>query len=163
MKIPGVQVCILLFHIVVTTVPVIEKFPGTMTVEVGQRVNFKVSISGTPKPSYQWYHNDQPVEEDYAHEVSTEGCLVMATAEEKHEGTYKLVAENLAGVAEKSLVLIVVKDDEDENNAALIVNGDTVRGQLPLQAIPVAEFGQYVANCHADSHKGFRSMYWVSE
>ena len=134
-----------------------------MTVEVGHQVKFKVSISGIPKPSYQWYHNDQPVEEDYAHELTTEGSLVMATAEEKHRGTYKLVAENSAGVAEKSLVLIVVKDEEDEGNAALIDNDYSVINQLPLEAIPVAEFGQYVANCHADNHKGFRNVYWVSE
>ena len=134
-----------------------------MTVEVGQQVKFKVSISGIPKPSYQWYHNDQPVEEDYAHEVTKEGSLVMATAEEKHRGTYKLVAENSAGVDEKSLVLIVIKDEEDEGTPVMAANGDIVLGQLPLEAIPVAEFGQYVANCHADNHKGFRSLYWVSK
>ena len=87
----------------------------------------------------------------------------MATAEEKHRGAYKLVAENSAGVAKKSLVLIVVKNEEDEGKTALIDSDYSVINQLPLEAIPVAEFGQYVANYHADNHEGFRSVYWVSE
>ena len=126
-------------------------------------MEFKVCVSGNPKPSYQWYHNDQLVEEDYAHEITEEGSLIMATAEEKHRGAYKLVAQNSAGVAKKSLVLIVIKEEDDEGHAAMAANGYSVVGQLPLDAIPVAEFGQYVASCHADNHKGFRSLYWVSE
>ena len=126
-------------------------------------MKFKVSLSGIPKPSYQWYHNDKPVEEDYAHEVTEEGSLVMAVAEEKHRGSYKLVAENSTGVAEKSLVLTVIKEEDDEGGAAMSANYDTVLDQLPSDVIPVAEFGQYVANCHADNHKGFHSLFWVSE
>ena len=146
-----------------TTAPVIECFPGTITVEEGRQVKFKVSISGIPKPSYQWYHYDKPVEEDYAHEVTEEGSLVMGTTEENHRGTYKLVVKNSAGVAKKSVELIVTKVEADEDGAAIATNDDTVNGQLSLEAIPVTEFGQYVANCHADNHRGFRSLCMVSD
>ena len=116
-----------------------------------------------PKPSYQWYHIDQPVEEDYAHEVTEVGSLVIATAEGKHQGTYKLVAENSAGVAKRSLLLIVTNVEDDEGGDAMATDDDTVLGQLTLEAIPVTEFGQYVANCHADNHKGFCSLCKVNE
>ena len=147
----------------VTTAPVIEHFPSAMTVEEGQRVEFKVFVKGIPPPSYKWYHDDQRIEEDYAHEVTEEGCLIVVTAEQKHKGTYKLVAENVAGVAKKSLTLVVNKET-DEDTAPVTVNGGsaTAPGQLSLDAIPVAEFGQHVANWHADNNKGFRSLYNVS-
>ena len=152
-----------LLHIIVATIPVIESFPGATNVEVGQQVKFNVHVTGTPKPSYKWYHYDQLVEEDYAHEITEDGCLIMATVEEKHRGPYKLVAENSAGVTEKSVVLIVAEDEDDEDNAAMVANGDNALDQLPLEAVPVAEFGQYVSNCHADNHKGFRGLYKVSK
>lgn len=158
------QVCVLVLHTAVATLPVIESFPSTMTVEEGLRVEFKVSVSGNPNPSYQWYHNNQLVEEDYAHEVTDEGSLIVMTAEQKHNGTYKLVAQNLAGVAEKSLMLIVIKEEGTEDAPPVAANGvsTSVPIRTSLDAIPVADFGQYVANCHADNNKGFRSLYSVS-
>ena len=155
----GLVVCI-----AVTTVPVIERFPGAMTVEEGQRVELNVFVKGNPQPSYKWYHDGQRIEEDYAHEVTEEGCLIVVTAEQKHRGTYKLVAENVAGVTEKSLTLVVNKEKMDEGTAPVVVNGGsaTAPGQVSLDAIPVAEFGQHVANCHADNNKGFQSLYNVS-
>ena len=140
-----------------------ERFPDAMTVEEGQRVELKVFVKGNPKPSYKWYHDGQQIEEDYAHEVTEEGCLIVVTAEQKHKGTYKLVAENVAGVTEKSLTLVINKK-MGEDTAPVTVNGGsaTAPGQLSLDAIPVAEFGQHVANCHADNNKGFQSLYSVS-
>ena len=155
----GLVVCI-----AVTTVPVIERFPGAMTVEEGQRVELKVGVKGNPQPSYKWYHGGQQIEEDYAHEVTEEGCLIVVRAEQKHNGTYKLVAENVAGVTKKSLTLVVNKEKMNGDTAPVAVNGGsaTAPGQLSLDSIPVAEFGQHVANCHADNNKGFRSLYNVS-
>ena len=155
----GLAVCI-----AVTTVPVIERFPGAITVEEGQQVEFKVFVNGNPQPSYKWYHDGQRIEEDYAHEVTEEGCLIVVTAEQKHNGAYKLVAENVAGVTEKSVTLVVIHEKMDDDTAPLTVNDGsaTAPGQLSLDAIPVAEFGQYVANCHADNNKGFQSLYNVS-
>ena len=155
----GLVVCI-----AVTTAPVIEHFPGAMTVEEGKRVEFKVLVKGIPPPSYKWYHDDQRIEEDYAHEVTEEGCLIVVTAEEKHRGMYKLVAENVAGVTEKSLTLVVIQEKMDVDTAPLVVNGGsaTAPGQLSLDAIPVEEFGQHVANWHANNNKGFQSLYNVS-
>ena len=52
-----------------------------------------------------------------------------------------MVAEKSACVTERSLVLIVIKEKYDEDGVIIAANGDMVLGQLPLEAIPVAEFG----------------------
>ena len=126
-------------------------------------MELKVFARGNPSPSYQWYHDSELVEEDYAHEITEKGSLIIVTAEQKHNGTYKLVAKNLGGVAERSLTLTVIKEEWSEDAAPLAANGVSTPVHVSLDAIPTAAFGQHVANCHGDNNRGFRNLYSVSQ
>ena len=81
----------------VTSKPFIKTFPEDMTVTEGNRVEFPVKVSGTPDPQLTWYHESTRLDNDYAHEISTDGTMIIATTEMKHSGTYRLVASNSAG------------------------------------------------------------------
>ena len=74
---------LLLFILVslVTSKPFIKSFPEDMTVTEGNRVEFQVKVSGTPDPQLTWYHESTRLDNDYAHEISTDGTLVIATTE----------------------------------------------------------------------------------
>ncbi len=69
-----------------------------------------------------------------------------------YAGVYKLVASGPSGSAEKCVELIVsVPGDEEE-----------VVGEVDLTPIPVAQFGAYVTEHHANGNKKFFSNYTVS-
>ncbi len=65
-------------------------------------------------------------------------------------GVYKLVATGAAGTAEKSLELIVGSPE------------DKTVDDVDLTPIPVAEFGAYVTEHHANGNKKFSNNYTVS-
>ena len=136
--------------------PVIQNFPSTMTVEEGQCVTFNVQVSGAPKPICTWYHEGNSIESDYAHEIHEDGSLVILTAEIQHQGTYKFVAVNSSGRVEEELVLTIVQEGSDE---ARKINSDA---NVKTGPIPVSKFGEFVAESHANSNKGFHSQYSVS-
>ena len=127
-----------------------------MTVEEGHHVTFNVQVSGKPTPTYAWYHEGNSIESDYAHEIHEDGSLVILTAEIQHQGTYKFVAINSSGRVEEELVLTIVQEGTDE---ARKINGDANATTGP---IPVSNFGEFVAESHGNSNKGFHSQYSVS-
>ena len=135
----------------------IEEFPNAMTVEEGHCVIFKVEVSGTPKPICTWYHDGNAVESDYAHEIHEDGSLMILTAEIQHQGTYQFVAINSSGRVDEQVILNVVQEGTDE---ARKINGDMKH--VKTGSIPVSKFGEFVAESHANSNKGFRSQYSVS-
>ena len=66
-------------------------------------------------------------------------------------GLYKLVASGPSGSAEKCVELIVsVPGDKEEV------------GEVDLTPIPLAQFGAYVTQHHANGNKKFYSNYTVS-
>ena len=138
-------------------VPVIEEFPNAMTVEEGHHVTFKVQVSGTPKPFCTWYHEGNAIESDYAHEIHEDGSLVIFSAEIQHQGTYQFVANNSSGRVDEQVMLNVVQEGTDE---ARKINGDMKH--VKTGPIPVSKFGEFVAESHANSNKGFRAQYSVS-
>ena len=142
------------FSLPVTSKPLFESFPEDMTVTEGNRVEFPVKVSGTPEPQLTWYHESTRLNNDYAHEISTDGTLIIATTETTHSGTYRLVASNSAGTAEKKvkLELIFETNDEQETSGATAVS----------HPVHITELGQYVARNHADTNKGFITLYRVS-
>ena len=68
-----------------------------------------------------------------------------------HAGVYKLVASGPSGSAEKCVELIVSVPGDEE-----------VVGEVDLTPIPVAQFGAYVTEHHANGNKKFFSNYAVS-
>ena len=85
-----------------------------------------------------------------------DGSLIIITAEESHKGTYKFVAYNSYGTADKQVTLVIAKEGNDE---ALYVN---TKHQANIGPIPVKDFGPFVADSHANSNKKFRFQYYVS-
>ena len=137
--------------------PVIKKFPNPMKVEEGHNVTFNVQVSGKPTPTYAWYHEGNSIESDYAHEIHEDGSLAIFSAEIQHQGTYQFVAVNSSGRVDEQVMLNVVQEDTDE---ARKINGDMKH--VKTGPIPVSKFGEFVAESHANSNKGFHSQYSVS-
>uniref|UniRef100_A0A1X7U9D4 protein-tyrosine-phosphatase n=1 Tax=Amphimedon queenslandica TaxID=400682 RepID=A0A1X7U9D4_AMPQE len=133
--------------------PVIEEFPSNMTTEEGCQVLLKVKVKETSKPSFNWYHNGEPVTDDYAHELRGDGSLLLVSVEEKHEGTYRFVANNDAGTVSQQVVLTVAVE-----GARMSSNG-TSAGKSGKNLIPVRQFGKFVANGHAKGKEEFKTQF----
>ena len=125
-------------------------FPSTMTVWQGYRVTFDVKVFGKPSPTYAWYHEGNSIESDHAHEIHEDGSLVILSAEIQHQGTYRFLAINSSGRVDQQVILNVVKPRN-------ITTCDAKRGPISL-----IKFGEFVAENHADSNKGFHSQFSVS-
>ena len=138
--------------------PVIEEFPNDVTTEEGRQVLFKVKVKvrGNSKPSFNWYHNGEPVTDDYAHELRGDGSLLLVNVEEKHKGTYRFVANNDAGTVSQQVVLTVAVEGSDESR---LLHGDPSSAKIGM--IPVDKYGDFVANGHAKGNEGFRNQFMV--
>ena len=142
------------WYLLVSNKPFIKSFPEDMTVTEGNRVEFHVKVSGTPDPQLTWYHESTRLDNDYAHEISTDGTLVIATTEMKHSGTYRLVASNSVGTAEKKFTLKLIPETPEEQPMTVPT--------AVSHPVNVTELGQYVSRNHADTNKGFTALYRVS-
>ena len=129
--------------------------PKDTTVMEGTRVEFPVQVIGTPHPTLTWYHNNTCVNNDYAHEISSDGTLTIVNAEMKHTGNYQLVATNSVGAVEGKFTLKVVS--ETPQAPPSVAGGGEVS-----HAVFMAEFGQYVSQNHANTNNGFTELYNVS-
>ena len=139
-----------------TSKPFINMLPKDTTVMEGARVEFPVQVIGTPHPTLTWYHNNTCVNNDYAHEISSNGTLTIVNAEMKHAGNYQLVATNSVGTVEGKCILKVMSETQENPSAG---SGGHSEASHP---VPMAEFGQYVSSKHADANKGFTTLYNVS-
>ena len=136
--------------------PVIEEFPNDVITEEGCQVLFKVRLKGSPTPSFNWYHNGEPVSDDYAHELRGDGSLLLVSVEEKHKGTYRFVANNDAGTVSQQVVLTVAMEGSDESR---LLHGDP--SSVKIGMIPVDKYGEFVANGHAKGNERFRNQFMV--
>uniref|UniRef100_A0A1X7SNS0 Fibronectin type-III domain-containing protein n=1 Tax=Amphimedon queenslandica TaxID=400682 RepID=A0A1X7SNS0_AMPQE len=134
--------------------PVIEEFPSNVTTEEGRRVLLKVKVIQAPKLSFNWYHNGEPVTDDYAHELRGDGSLLLVSVEEKHKGTYRFVANNDAGTVSQQVVLTVAVEGSDESR---LLHGDSPSAKIGM--IPVDKFGEFVAKGHGKGNEGFRNQF----
>ena len=105
-------------------------------------------VRGYPQPSFTWYHQDTQLTSDYSIELQEDGSLCIASAELRHSGVYRLSAKNSKGSVEREVMLTV--RTEEEGFADKVVDSE-----VKVQAVPVAEFGDYVAQAHANSNKTF--------
>ena len=131
--------------------PLITSLPmDTMVIE-GARAEFPVQVIGTPHPTLTWYHNNTCVNNDYAHEISSNGTLTIVNVETKHAGNYQLVATNSVGTVEGKFTLKVMSKTP--------LTPPSAAGSHP---VPMAVFGQYVSQSHANTNNGFIELYHVS-
>ena len=133
-----------------------EEFPEDATAVEGNKVLLPVKIIGSPQPTLTWYHDNTRLGNDYAYEISSDGSLTIITAEMRHSGTYRLVATNSEGTVEKQFSLKVITEDEDEE-PSLAATAEMIKSR----PVPVAEFGQYVSQNHANSNNEFIALYKV--
>ena len=111
-------------------------------------------MSGEPQPTVTWYHDGEPVRADYAREIESDGSLTIPSTELKHSGVYKAVAANSHGSEEREIKLMV---NEEGGASTAVAVGDIVSSR----PIPIPEFGEYVANLHANSNQPFQDLYEV--
>ena len=143
-------------HTVTGCKPLIEEFPDDISVVEGNKVLLPVKVIGSPQPTLTWYHDNTRLGNDYAHEISSDGSLTIITAEMRHSGTYRLVASNSEGTVEKQFSLQVITEEDEE--PPLAATTEVVKSK----PVPVDGFGQYVSQNHANSNKGFTTLYNVS-
>ena len=132
----------------------ISIFPSDVIVTEGEGLYFKIKVSGEPQPTVTWFHDGEPVREDYAHEIEADGSLSIPSTEIKHSGVYKAVATNQHGSEERVVNLVVRKEEES-------CVPDEFENTISTRPIPVLEFGKYVAELHAGSNQPFIKLYKV--
>ena len=115
---------------------------------------FQVKVTGTPMPKLTWYHNGEEVLAEYSRELEDDGTLSLPSAETKHSGMYKLVAQNHIGRKEKEVKLFVKEENaQDEVTSA--------KPATVFSAIPVGFFGSHVERKHSKNNQGFINEYEV--
>ena len=124
-----------------------------MHVTEGESVLLHVKVTSAPKPTLVWYFEGTELQPDYSTEVAEEdGSVTILSAETRHAGVYKLVATNTAGSVEKEVKLFVHNEEEHIPDVA---------DQKELRPVPVAEFGKYVEEQHANDNQLFGKQYKV--
>ena len=130
------------------------QFPEDTHAVEGEGVVFQVKVTGTPMPKLMWYHNEELVLADYSRELEKDGTLTLPSAETKHSGVYKLVAENHVGRKEKE-VWLHVKDENTQDEVAPAKSATTFNG------IGVSSYGSHVERNHSKNNQGFINEYEV--
>ena len=110
-------------------------------------------MRGNPQPSPTWYHQDAQLTSDYSMELQEDGTLSIVSTELRHSGVYRLSAKNSKGSVEREVTL-TVRAEGDET-------ADEVIDKVEVQAVPVAGFGDYVAQAHANLNETFKHQYMV--
>ena len=131
----------------------IEEFPTDTCATEGQGVFFKVVVRGYPQPLLTWYYEDTQLTSDYSLEAQESGSLSITSTELRHNGVYKLSANNCKGSAEREVRLTVTLEEKE----AAVVDKERVA----VQPVPVAEFGDYVAQNHSNQDEVFKLQYRV--
>ena len=134
--------------------PVINEFPEDTNALEGEGVVFKVVVSGKPVPTITWYHDNTEISNDYSQEILDDGSLNLPSVELKQAGVYRMVAVNKSGSVEQQVKLSVQMEGEK--------TPDVERKIMTFEPIPVAEFGEYVAQNHGNNNQGFRDQFSVS-
>ena len=137
--------------------PRFEEFPGSTTAIEGEEVIFKVVVSGKPTPTLTWKRAGKELFSNYAMTVGDDGTLTFPSAEMDQSGVYVLEARNSAGKVEREVRLDVQKEWEDNS----ITNGNSAKKHNNVKAVPVDQFGDYVAENHSSNNLGFRNQFKV--
>ncbi len=134
--------------------PHIEEFPENTTAIEGEEVIFKVVVSGKPTPTLTWKSAGKELFSNYAMIVGDDGTLTFPSSEMDQSGVYVMEARNSAGKTDREVKLHIEKEGDDGNSNAGKEN-------LNISAIPVDQFGEYVAENHSSNNRGFRDQFQV--
>ena len=138
-------------------VPQITEFPSDMSAIEGKAVYLTIKTDSRGfQPSVVWYHNKEPIEEDYAHEIEADGSLMLPCAELGHSGIYKAVVANEYGSVQKEMKLVVREETEMKTKTT------TVSEIVYTRPTPVSNFAKYVAELHADENQPFKQLFQVN-
>lgn len=102
-----------------------------------EKIEFRVRVLGTPKPSVQWYKDDVEIFACERIEVKEEadgGAVVLKGARLSDSGNIKCVATNILGRA--------------VSNAQLMIEGSWTLKELPPFEIPCSNFLSPVFQLH---------------
>ena len=88
-------------------------------------------------------------------ELQEDGSLFVVSTELRHSGVYRLSAKNSKGSVEREVTLTVRAEGDEAADEVI----DKV--EVAVQAVPVAEFGDYVAQAHANSNETFKRQFKV--
>ena len=138
-----------------TIEPTIEEFPSDTDAIEGEGVIFKMMVRGNQQPTLTWYHQGTQLTSDHSLEMQQDGGLFIASSELRHNGVYKLLAKNSRGSVEREVTLTVRQEEEE------VANVD--REGVEVRPVPVAEFGDYVADSHSNSNEIFKLQYVCSK
>ena len=136
-----------------TIEPTIEEFPTDTDAIEGEGVIFKVRARGNPQPTLTWYHQGTQLTSDHSLELQQDGGLFIASSELRHNGVYKFLAKNSRGSVEREVILSVRQEEEEATTVD--------REGVEVRPVPVAEFGDYVAESHSNSNEIFKLQYSV--
>ena len=136
--------------------PVVKEYEAEISVIEGQQAILRVEVTGVPHPTITWRNCDKIVEPDYAIEIARDGALCFVSVEMGHAGTYHFTARNASGSAEGKVQLTVREEEEDWTARA-----STEKTGPETNPIPVDQFGEHVAQLHANNNMGFFREYQV--
>ncbi|XP_071947832.1 hemicentin-1-like [Antedon mediterranea] len=112
--------------------PSISKGPQVRSVVIGDGVILPCEAAGVPRPSVTWQKNGVPlIINNQTMEQMVSGTLHFLTTTENDPGTYRCIAENEAGVANRKIFLNVLippspTPNSPDNVAATITNDVTI-------------------------------------
>jgi hypothetical protein len=114
----------------VWSVPAITAFSSSLLVDPGEEVVLAVTATGVPAPTYRWYRNGAQIPGE------TGATLTLASVSGAQAGSYRVEAENGAGVASSPAAVINVRS----SLALTGVMGPTGTGELPPDVPVVLTF-----------------------
>ena len=135
-----------------------KEYEGEVSVVEGKQAILRVEVTGVPHPSITWRHDDKTVEPDYAIEIAKDGALCFVSVEMNHAGVYFFTARNSSGTAEGKVELKVSEEEEGWGVGPAAGEGGE---RTETKPVAVEEFGDHVAQLHANNNTGFYREYQV--
>ena len=131
--------------------PLIVEFPGDVVrVVEGEKVEFTIKVMGLAEPQLRWYHDGEEVMASYSTDLGQDGSLTISCSEYSHSGVYQLVATNHFGRTQREVKLFVRRHARLDNS------------KVPMSPVPVLDFTEHVACCHANDNSTFQEQFKVS-